>query len=276
MYKTCIINNKYNGIKHKGDTGDTGTDENENGQDQTPTTDHTLDDDKSMVPTIGGLDISHIMFSDEEKKDAHPLPSFPYNQFSNSVASRSNASHLPQFYGQGFSNSVASRSVGSVNNHLPMNPWKNSSNSIPQHRRIFSEGPSQPRKRMHEDADEGPKEARNRMHENADEGPPKNMRINIKHKHRLPTMSKTVSNGFYLSEDEDEQKMIHKQASFTAGGDIDELRDNVNIKEDEFIIIGDDENDDDNNNHNRGVTPIGGIEDYDYNFNGNHMHGTAR
>ena len=63
QYKTCIINNEY-----KGDTGDTGTDENENAQDQTPTTDHTLDDDKSMVPTIGGLDISHIMFSDEEKK----------------------------------------------------------------------------------------------------------------------------------------------------------------------------------------------------------------
>lgn len=194
-------------------TGDT-TDENENGQDATPTTDCTMDDDKAMVPTVGGVDISQIMFNDEEKKEENTLPSFPYNQFSNS---RSNASNIPLFHDNGVSNSTPN-----ANNNLPIIPWKNNSNSVPSHRRLFSEGP-------------------------------KNKR-NLK---KLPTMSIT-DNGF-LSEDEDEQKMMHKQASYTAGGDIDELRDNENIKEDEFIIIGDDENDGDNN-HNQGVTPIGSID----------------
>ncbi len=90
--------------------------------------------------------------------------------------------------------------------------WQNNSNSVavPDHRRIS----------MMTMVSEGPKHKR-------------------KAKEKVLSMSITIDNNTLFCINDEEE--IQNQRSLTPGGDIDELRDNKNIQEDEFIVQGDDE-----------------------------------
>ena len=170
-------------------------------------------DDKPLVQGSGGMTpFGDLLEMDDEK----------YANFEEKMR-QGHISHMSN-------NTLTFSSIVNEPNLLPIIPHQN---SVPHHRRIFSEGPSNEEQKEKEIKKHGDKNV------NMQKKRSKKPKVE-----RLPTMSRTI----------------------TPGRDLYEMKANENIKDDEFIIHGEDENIEfDQGQGNIGspgtITPFGSIKD---------------